>query len=458
MNITLTESQYNRLVEVQELDEGLLNTIGDIVGIFDPTGLVDLLNAMSYWKQGKNTFALLSLVSVIPGIDWATKPFVLGGKVIKGLSEVAVLGWLLKTFGKWSGKAFDFLDKLLLSKIPFVGRFVSAMKSFISGIKSNSAVKMTESKNNNIFINKNKMKKIVTLTEADLTRIVRRVMKETVMQPEPVPTGVSYGGRFAFDEGLANMTNQTKLELQNEIASIIKPSISTIRTFINSKFPLPNMFTINVGTSHSGNDEVNARVAQQRLDLLKSIVINAIKSFGIGADAALQLWTKASKTDYQPTKFDFDFYDETKVKPNDKERFGYLKISPITTMGLKNQDLLKAAGKVTSPDIKKTIHNEAPWYDIFNLSDSYTTYIIPDEMQIYKGVRMLQTYSDVEELNTQLKAIAKKNLADIINSKITNAERFSNACMSLKKAFNRSNKPTSLIDCRRVGDLFIEFE
>ena len=131
MKIIITESQYNLIVNNNNLEfslnEGILNTIADIVGIFDPTGIVDIGNAISYWRQGKNTFALLTLVSAIPGIDWATKPFVLGSKVVSAVSEVPILGWLLKTILKWSGKTLDFLDKMLLSKIPLVKNFANGM-------------------------------------------------------------------------------------------------------------------------------------------------------------------------------------------------------------------------------------------------------------------------------------------------------------------------------------------
>ena len=36
------------------------NTLGDIVGIFDPTGIVDIVNGISYWRQGDKFFAILS--------------------------------------------------------------------------------------------------------------------------------------------------------------------------------------------------------------------------------------------------------------------------------------------------------------------------------------------------------------------------------------------------------------
>ena len=53
------------------------NTLGDIAGIFDPTGTVDLINGISYWKQGDHLFALLSWISVIPFLgDLIAKPVV----------------------------------------------------------------------------------------------------------------------------------------------------------------------------------------------------------------------------------------------------------------------------------------------------------------------------------------------------------------------------------------------
>lgn len=162
MKIVITESQYNKInsynnekinflineingEKVEPLSEGWLNTLADIAGIFDPTGIVNIGNAISYWYQGKNTFALLTLVSVVPGISWATKPFVLGSKVVSMVSEIPILGWLIKTFLKWSGKTLDFLDKLLISKIPIVKNFAGGMRSFIEGLKKDAGINLTES-------------------------------------------------------------------------------------------------------------------------------------------------------------------------------------------------------------------------------------------------------------------------------------------------------------------------
>lgn len=142
MNIIITESQYSRLVETQELDEGLLNTIGDIVGIFDPTGLVDITNSISYWRQGRNAFALLSLISAIPGADFITKPFILGGKLVGTASETKVFGWLFKTLDTWVEKALEKLDKLAGSKIPLIKKFTEGLRYFITTMKKSSKPKI----------------------------------------------------------------------------------------------------------------------------------------------------------------------------------------------------------------------------------------------------------------------------------------------------------------------------
>ena len=61
------------------------NTLGDIVGIFDPTGIIDVVNGISYWRQGDKLFALLSFISAVPYVgDLVAKPVV-------GLFKMAVL-------------------------------------------------------------------------------------------------------------------------------------------------------------------------------------------------------------------------------------------------------------------------------------------------------------------------------------------------------------------------------
>jgi len=73
------------------------NTVGDIAGIFDPIGIVDLVNGISYWRQGDKLFAVLSWISVIPMIgDVIAKPVIgvlkVGGATTKAFRAAAIAG------------------------------------------------------------------------------------------------------------------------------------------------------------------------------------------------------------------------------------------------------------------------------------------------------------------------------------------------------------------------------
>ena len=81
-NILITERQLALITKDQALknvtsinESEWYNTIGDIVGIIDPTGVVDLVNGVSYWNQGDKLFALLSWISVVPYVVHLQKVF-----------------------------------------------------------------------------------------------------------------------------------------------------------------------------------------------------------------------------------------------------------------------------------------------------------------------------------------------------------------------------------------------
>jgi hypothetical protein len=67
------------------------NTVGDILGIVDPTGVVDLVNGISYFSQGDHLFGLLSIISVIPYAgDVVAKPVMGALKIGGGLSLIHI--------------------------------------------------------------------------------------------------------------------------------------------------------------------------------------------------------------------------------------------------------------------------------------------------------------------------------------------------------------------------------
>jgi len=103
------------------------NTLGDIIGIFDPTGVVDLVNGVSYIHQGDNLFGFLSMVSALPILgDIVAKPVMgalkIGAPSAKALKEVLALS----KAGK-SVEAAEMLTKLTKSE-GLVGKFVKGME------------------------------------------------------------------------------------------------------------------------------------------------------------------------------------------------------------------------------------------------------------------------------------------------------------------------------------------
>ena len=77
--------QKGRLIK-----EAWYNTVMDILGIFDPTPVVDIINATSYFIQGDTLFGILSIIGAIPYAgDFVAKP-VLGALKIGGPSVKAL--------------------------------------------------------------------------------------------------------------------------------------------------------------------------------------------------------------------------------------------------------------------------------------------------------------------------------------------------------------------------------
>jgi len=144
------------------INEGTwLNTVGDIVGIFDPTGVVDFVNGITYFAQGDTLFGLLSMVSAVPYVgDLVAKPILLGGKGVKagmsGLKAAMATGKsaeIASAATKAGGKTAEFVKsadkwapqvKGLLEKgknIPLVGRFFKRIESWL-GIMKQASVDM----------------------------------------------------------------------------------------------------------------------------------------------------------------------------------------------------------------------------------------------------------------------------------------------------------------------------
>jgi hypothetical protein len=136
-DIIITESQLKTIQEFydengQLLNEEWWNTIGDVVGIFDPTGLVDLVNGLDYIRQGEYFFGFLSMIAIIPYVgDVMAKPLMgvsKGSKAMRGIDDAMRI---VKKGGSTAeasrlianaGKSSPLFSKLLNTSISWGGK------------------------------------------------------------------------------------------------------------------------------------------------------------------------------------------------------------------------------------------------------------------------------------------------------------------------------------------------
>jgi hypothetical protein len=165
----ISEEEKSRILEMHEtatnryyLNENTViteaewyNAVGSVIGIFDPTGLVDFINGISYLSQGDMFFGLLSMISVVPYIgDAVAKPLMLAGKgsqVVKNTNSAlqfaksgdvakatgllakvgstnSLLGKFISSVGQWAGKLKQMIQKTPASKMS------NGLKTILSNI------------------------------------------------------------------------------------------------------------------------------------------------------------------------------------------------------------------------------------------------------------------------------------------------------------------------------------
>jgi hypothetical protein len=159
MKKTLTESELKEFIlqiyeeEKTKLDESKwYNTVGDFVGIIDPTGIVDLVNGVSYWNQGDKLFALLSFISAAPILgDAIAKPVIgvmkiggetakafkaatIGGDAVKMAQSAKSMGGpvakLVETSPNWGQKVVSIL-KQSVGKVPGLGGLIKVIEEYV---------------------------------------------------------------------------------------------------------------------------------------------------------------------------------------------------------------------------------------------------------------------------------------------------------------------------------------
>jgi hypothetical protein len=190
------------------------NTLGDIVGIFDPTGIVDVVNGISYWRQGDKLFALLSFISAVPYVgDLVAKPVVgvmkAGGAASKAFRAAAVagdaakiaetaksaggpIGKMVSSAPSWGTKLINIL-KASIGRIPLLGRgLVKVIEEYIQifkGAGTKMSTRATE-------LAKLEGKR---LSKSEKSRLIKQIEKDTAFRG------------FRDNKGLANASFMSKV-------------------------------------------------------------------------------------------------------------------------------------------------------------------------------------------------------------------------------------------------------
>ena len=239
------------------------------------------------------------------------------------------------------------------------------------------------------------MKRIIRLTESDLTRLVKRIVKETVTAVEPVlgyKDAIFNQDSLALGSATVDSTKETTFI--TEATNIIKKSCSTLKKYnsLNSSFKVPKFIKIEVGTDPLGGELENVTTYNKRVKKAKEMVSKALID-GCGfVDTQITKFL-SPVAEYQPSKID---RNQTIVTPNPKERYIKIQVAQVVEAGNTESDIDK---------IEDTLTTARGW----NLNT--------DEASIVNGICKLETYSDIEDLDDELRRFG--GLQAFINDTIT---------------------------------------
>lgn len=259
-------------------------------------------------------------------------------------------------------------------------------------------------------------KKVIRLTESDLLRLVKKVLKEAA--PEPVKTDRAIAVYdFGFPEGKAvpdKVFGRSGVNVNNvlrDLTNKIRESgiVPVLQKYYNTGWhyekdmKIPKFIELSVGTSHTGGGKTNASVAEDRLNFLEGLITKAFNSFGIDSSVIKSLIVRNSDPDYTPSSLDKNFYDPKKIKPKDYERYGTLLVHELLDRGLTTTGI---------QNVQKGLNRG---------SSLINTWVIDgvDEDEVVKNIKYLQSFSDVKDLSNSISAGGKwDGLEDFLNDQL----------------------------------------
>ena len=229
----------------------------------------------------------------------------------------------------------------------------------------------------------------------------KRVLGEDKLGIEPVidKSRVPVGYSVFFEEGKDTISDSDKTMAAEHLAKDIMKSLPTIERFM-SQGNIPKFITIGSGTSSTGNRDRNAELGRSRMEEMKDIVFMAFDVVGgwtgdyVGKDVIEDLITTKTNSSYKPSDLN-PIYDRNRSLPRDMDRYGFLVVRPLTTKGLTSKGI-------------DGVENE--------LIDAKGLNFNPDEDVIRDAIKKLQTYSDIVDLDNELRN--QGGLQGFINSTI----------------------------------------
>jgi len=244
---------------------------------------------------------------------------------------------------------------------------------------------------NKFIISESEKQRILNMHKSSSSR---HYLREATMAPEPVITNSTTVKIFFAKDGDSNIDETDVTTFENWLRPLVKNSLPTIQKFYkDTTYPLPKFITIGAGTTSKGSYNANQRVAQRRISEVTGIVTGLLEEMGINDEIIQKIITTNSDYTYNPTDLDANFYDRTKAKSQDTERFAYITVKQMTTKGL-------------STDQITGVEHELEYARGSNID--------PDETSIAHQICKLKTYSDITDLNTRV-----GNLQNWVNGSIT---------------------------------------
>jgi hypothetical protein len=244
---------------------------------------------------------------------------------------------------------------------------------------------------NKFIISESEKQRILNMHKSSSSR---HYLREATMAPEPVITNSLTVKIYFAKDGDSNIDETDVTTFEDWLRPLVQNSLPTIEKFYNdTTYPLPKFITIGAGTTSKGGYSANQRVAQRRIKEVTGIVTGLLKEMGINAEIIQKIITTNSDYAYNPTNLDANFFDRTKAKSQDKERFAYITVKQMTTKGL-------STDKITG------VEHELEYARGSNIN--------PDETSIAYQICKLKTYSDITDLNKRV-----GNLQNWVNGSIT---------------------------------------